>query len=348
MEVFDNAGALAPIAWNSTGWTAELTAEDIANCGFGHVRETGESADVLNFGHNKYPAEEDGCYYGYAPAFKREVKQKNLVAVFLFSSNYSKANQKYIVGAYVFPQIGDVVRKAKCALYKKNKAGNISALVENIFYFQKPVLINDDLAATHSLLPDDKKLPSRGFAYLNSDNIINILRLANKQNPSDKKLKKIFDQLRTDPDNEEDAGTDVAGLMDGSEVNSLAGIKDLEKKVQKVRPVEKTRLSKYIERGSIAHEVKRITGFKCLLCEAMDKEPIGFIKSNGIPYVEAHHVDPVANLAIGALSVTNIITLCPNHHRQMHYGDVELVKQTETYFTFRVDENKFSIRRVKV
>jgi predicted restriction endonuclease len=70
--------------------------------------------------------------------------------------------------------------------------------------------------------------------------------------------------------------------------------------------------------------VKKATGFKCQLCEALGRNPIRFVKENGEPHVEAHHVTPVCKQEIGSLAASNIMTLCPNHHRQMHYDRIHV------------------------
>lgn len=51
-------------------------------------------------------------------------------------------------------------------------------------------------------------------------------------------------------------------------------------------------------------------------CEHCDAE--AFIKENGQPYLEGHHVDGLA--AGGPDTVDNVIALCPNDHREAHYG----------------------------
>lgn len=44
----------------------------------------------------------------------------------------------------------------------------------------------------------------------------------------------------------------------------------------------------------------------------------GFLKADGTPYLESHHVIALANE--GADRVTNVIAVCPNDHREAHFG----------------------------
>lgn len=44
----------------------------------------------------------------------------------------------------------------------------------------------------------------------------------------------------------------------------------------------------------------------------------GFVLKDGSIYLETHHIVSLA--AGGADLVNNVIALCPNHHREAHYG----------------------------
>ena len=120
---------------------------------------------------------------------------------------------------------------------------------------------------------------------------------------------------------------------------------ELEGKFLHASPEVKTRVSKVIERGPIGTEIKRLNGFRCQLCEALGQDPIGFKKRNGEHYVEAHHVMPVHRKEIGSLSADNIVTLCANHHREVHYGNVATAI-SEEHFIFKIDGKEVPVPRV--
>jgi hypothetical protein len=111
----------------------------------------------------------------------------------------------------------------------------------------------------------------------------------------------------------------------------------LERKYANAAPQVKDAVSRRIERGPVAAKVKAATGFKCQLCEAQGLNPIAFRKQGGEPYVEAHHVMSVSERMPGTLAPSNIITVCANHHRQLHYGDSELIRGSGGEFVFRID-----------
>lgn len=52
---------------------------------------------------------------------------------------------------------------------------------------------------------------------------------------------------------------------------------------------------------------------KCQFCGAP-----GFQLSNGSTFLETHHVIPLSEGGVD--SVCNVVALCPNHHREAHYG----------------------------
>jgi hypothetical protein len=67
--------------------------------------------------------------------------------------------------------------------------------------------------------------------------------------------------------------------------------------------------------------MKRAKG-RCELCGEL-----GFKKSDGSPYLESHHI--IALAKDGADRMTNVIALCPNDHREAHFGErgAELEKE---------------------
>lgn len=53
-------------------------------------------------------------------------------------------------------------------------------------------------------------------------------------------------------------------------------------------------------------------------CEVPDCSHELFTGRTGHPYIEVHHIDPLANG--GADSIENVACLCPAHHRELHHG----------------------------
>ncbi|WP_156375876.1 HNH endonuclease [Methylobacterium sp. Leaf125] len=126
-------------------------------------------------------------------------------------------------------------------------------------------------------------------------------------------------------------GLNDAKLVSESEPDTFDKLAALEQKYLSACPEVKQGLSRKIERGPVGALIKRANGFRCQLCEALGQNPIGFKKANGEPYVEAHHVMPVSTLMVGSLAASNVMTLCANHHREVHYGDVTITVLDEVF-----------------
>lgn len=121
-------------------------------------------------------------------------------------------------------------------------------------------------------------------------------------------------------------------------------ISETERKLFGRAPAVRERVSRLIERGSVGARLKRANDFKCQVCEALGLDPIGFIKAGGEPYVEAHHATPVSAMEVGSLAATNIMILCANHHRQMHYGVVEIERRPQSFILILAGQ-RLEIRR---
>lgn len=141
-------------------------------------------------------------------------------------------------------------------------------------------------------------------------------------------------------------GEDLDELAPSPNDNPVAGqLAVLEQKYMNASPEVKVRLSKGIERGPVGNLVKKSNSFKCQVCEALGNNPIGFLKKDGEPYVEAHHVMPVSMMEVGSLSASNVMTVCANHHRQLHYGGIEVHIRDNT-FEFQMGDQPVIIQRL--
>ena len=121
----------------------------------------------------------------------------------------------------------------------------------------------------------------------------------------------------------------------------------LEREYQDAVPLVKERVSRVIERGKIAQEYKKVTGFKCQICEAKGENPYTFKKTNGEFYIESHHITQVSTLERGVLGINNLITVCATHHRQLHYGHVEIVENTDSFIIYAIDNEIIKITKYK-
>ena len=67
-------------------------------------------------------------------------------------------------------------------------------------------------------------------------------------------------------------------------------------------------------------------------CEYCGRE--GFLKADGSRYLEAHHV--IALSHDGVDTIANFIAICPNDHRQAHYGAELEARRVEEEFIKKI------------
>ena len=77
--------------------------------------------------------------------------------------------------------------------------------------------------------------------------------------------------------------------------------------------------TKSIERDEYIklYALERADG-NCQLCD----RPAPFLKKNGSPYLEVHHINYLANK--GSDTIDNVAALCPNCHRKMHSLELQI------------------------
>jgi 5-methylcytosine-specific restriction protein A len=76
-----------------------------------------------------------------------------------------------------------------------------------------------------------------------------------------------------------------------------------------------TQITQYHRDAAVKAWVLQKAGGKCDCCQL----PAPFKGSDGEPFLEVHHVRHLAES--GPDTVTNAVALCPNCHRELHYGD---------------------------
>lgn len=220
--------------------------------------------------------------------------------------------QSYTLGHNDPGYIGDVVGKIASDEHKE-KRPLISVLVQD----------------------KSKKLPGDGFFRLAKDSDLF------DGDVKDKDDQKAYTQVELDR-----VFKFWSGQFDDTDMREIAKHnRDFE---ASETPEEKERIVIQLERGTIGEKVKVLNEYRCQVCEAMGYHPFGFKKKNGTSYVETHHVIPVKERIPGVLHPSNIITVCANHHRQMHYGMVELHEVTDNYFVFIIDGQEVRIAKVKL
>ncbi len=94
----------------------------------------------------------------------------------------------------------------------------------------------------------------------------------------------------------------------------------LNQRYSNLTPKSYRRLVDRIDRPtSISRALKKKHGYTCQICGVE-----GFLKKSGERYAEAHHLLPLHELAPSSLVTENVLIVCANCHRKLHYADVEI------------------------
>jgi len=115
---------------------------------------------------------------------------------------------------------------------------------------------------------------------------------------------------------EPEGDTRIALTEEGRE--TLANLEALAKLEENLEPRRKSRV---VERGyernhKLVDLVKKRAGYAC---EVDGCAVELFIKPDGLPYVEVHHLIMMAEG--GPDTMENMVCVCANHHRELHYGE---------------------------
>jgi hypothetical protein len=112
-----------------------------------------------------------------------------------------------------------------------------------------------------------------------------------------------------------DFGQQISKLEKNND--ALSVLTELNTKYSKLPPKERARnVENYLDRGTaVTKALKSLLGAKCQICSWT-----GFSQKNGDEFIEAHHIIQLSDKKDGALCTDNIILVCPNCHREIHYG----------------------------
>lgn len=118
-----------------------------------------------------------------------------------------------------------------------------------------------------------------------------------------------------------ESGVDIDEISEYAKVyqseSPLASLEALNRQYAKATPNNRQSVARnLLDRGTrISNALKEILGAVCQVCGF-----VGFEKADGSRYIEAHHVSQLSEMRPSALCVENILLLCPNCHREIHYG----------------------------
>ena len=186
-------GILAAQDWNSHQWQERSTKEDLENTNFGFEGSDVINATDLNFGHEQYPADEHGYYFGVLPQFNTKApdraKVKDVKIVFLKSKNWQDG-ETYLVGFYALPLFVKGSRPLPFEDIAVEADHHMKALQKDIHLLEQPVSLNDN-KHLKGFVPKGKDLSKQAINFLSREQVLKIMDEISLVNTQDNKYKSI-------------------------------------------------------------------------------------------------------------------------------------------------------------
>lgn len=327
------------ITWNRYRWQKAYTDP---RAGHSYAR-THPGHESLNFYFNKSGIDTKIHIYGYS---QRRYHPKNFAngGYVVFYTRNLDANESQIVGIYGDVEILNPTQSFRyrgfennTLLYNMKAARNLSLLLP---------------------LPLDAKKYSKGrmvgqigFSYYDEGLVrrivsdeYNSLKLAggfpyNSFNVLDNIYFRISGRHFLEKSNTKPPKSD---LEEQIEIETDESLRDISKILDELRNLKSTdpeqvqiRNKVYKRNNKTIAQLKIVRGYKCQICGS------NIIKSDGTFYIEAAHITPKSKK--GNELPSNILILCPNHHKEFDLGKKKILKRDENTIIIELNGVRYSI-----
>lgn len=156
-------------------------------------------------------------------------------------------------------------------------------------------------------------------------------------------LNRIYERLTGSPFSKKvGSHTEQRDLDERDELEELESQRDMSKLLNDLRNVKPTDSEKVEVHGKVYKrdnktiaQLKIVRGHKCQICGQSIK------KKDGSLYIEAAHITPKKHK--GTELPSNIILLCPNHHKEFDLGKKEILKRNDEVVVVMLNEKEYSI-----
>ena len=327
-----NKFLIANIGWNPSEWR-----NTYINPKGGHsYTKNLPGHESLNFKFDKEGIDTDEFIYGYFQWTHKPVSYEKGGVILFFSQNAVEGKGQ-IVGIYSNAEILEKNKKINWAEFENNLLVlNIKADKDLSMLF--PIPLDADVYKKDG----SKRLVGQiGYSYYElelaerivKDELVELAKSGLQKNEFEK-LKKIytfvsgkeFDLDLIDPDEAEQQ--ELVGVFEKEKnkskvINDLLNLKETEPETVLVNQKTYKRDNKTIAQLKIYRE------FKCQICDTRIK------KKNGGFYIEAAHIKPKHKK--GSELPSNILILCPNHHKEFDYGNTVVVNHSSDEIEFELN-----------
>ena len=321
------------ITWNKYNWR-----EIYVNSKAGHRYAQSEPGhESLNFRFDKEGIDDQNYVYGFVKWSNQPVKFIAPGFIFFFTRNLNEKNpdkRNQIVGIYGNATIVDKTVDWKG--FEDDKLSfNIRAEQTKSILFQFPLDANRYSGGK-------RLVPQCGFTYKPQDlatriitDEIEILE-SNGEKKGIDKLCSIFESI-TGKRYDVQRDQEQLELVKHEETRSREDIIKELKNLSPDTPTEYVHSGKvYARDNKTVAQLKIVRQHKCQICGIMIK------KKDGSFYTEAAHIQ--SKREHGPETPSNLMILCPNHHKEFDLGDTKIIEHKTDYIAFKMNQREYAVQ----
>jgi hypothetical protein len=275
---------------------------------------------------------------------QRMFEQKKKLYIWGNQEAKSGSWKKMQIGDYVaFYAKGEFVYVGRCVLKKQSTDlarqlwGNVpnrDVTWEYTFFLDEIRPISIPLSVVIELAGYKEKMIIQGFMPINEEGMTNILKKYGSL-PSffdayssgiQTKDFALLDKLSTEGQTNDKDLEEMDKIFLGGNPDII--LKEFEQRLSNERPdVVETKVMKIKRNQTVVKKMKEKYNSKCQICG------FTFKKKDGGYYSEVAHIRPIYSTEMGVDTPSNMIVLCPNHHKMLDLGNVEILSTT----TYKID-----------
>ncbi len=304
---------LSNITWNPYGWS-QLYSDSRAGASFPQDLPGHES---LNFKFDKEGIDTNNHIFGYSQWTNNPVNLIPGGIIFFYSKNLVDGNT-YIVGIYGGVEILKPIKEVSWMGFENNLfLSNIRAFRSISVLFPKPLLKKHYVQSSVTRI---------GFKYIEDNTALRIitdelfeLLGADSYNEECLKLKELYNYIS--------GQEDVFDLIEQEEIEKHVDTNRLDKIINDLSNLKAKDPIKvefngraYKRDNKTVVQLKILRNYKCQICQH------NIPTKEGKFYIEAAHIRPKKDQ--GNELPSNILILCPNHHKEFDYGKKQIIKQS--------------------
>jgi len=338
---------IANITWNRDGWRNIYVDR---RAGHRYAKEH-PGHESLNFDFDKKGLDTEKRVFGYFKWTNPPSRLGKEAVVFFYTRNLDN-HKNEIVGVYGNAHILDPPSIMKWRGFEDSQLySTLSADKSLSLLFPVPLDANKYSGGK-------RLVPQAGFRYVDSHlaemmvvDEISKLRASGLKEQEYQKLTQLYkfitgkeyEKGRSAGQNEEESDKEEQSELERQISKEV--MEDPRKKQELIRELKALSPStpiqveykgrSYKRDNKTIAQLKVLRDFKCQLCGNR------ILKRNGEFYVEAAHIRPKSQK--GAETPSNILILCPNHHKEFDLGSKTIIERTDEKIVFELNHQRYEI-----